>query len=294
MIRFQALAFFLGRNLPRDARVIHGRHVDQETSRQRDVARDACALLANGFLGDLDQNLLPFLEKVGDQRYRSRLAAPEAASPTAAASAIATLSLVARAAVSRAGPLRALRIASGRSRSSNFRAGVDRAISASLRVQHGLSLRLSLFQFQFFGVFLFGRRPLNRMRVARFSHRSHVNFRHRLPGVAVQMHRLTSCLCLLFKLLVPFVRRSLVVNRVCFFLFDGFFFHRAGGGEYRCFVFSVRTFRLLVAFRSGCYRFSILLGLVLRLLPRWVSVLRQSTPEQVRSSLQGGGTPGPN
>ena len=64
----QALALFVGGDLARDADVIHRRHVNQEASGQRDVAGDARALLADGLLGNLDQDLLPFLQQVGDER----------------------------------------------------------------------------------------------------------------------------------------------------------------------------------------------------------------------------------
>ena len=56
----QALALFFGRNLARNAGVIHGRHVNQEAAGQRDVTGDARAFLADGLLGDLDQNFLAF------------------------------------------------------------------------------------------------------------------------------------------------------------------------------------------------------------------------------------------
>ena len=62
----QPLALFVGRDLARDADVVDRRHVDQEASRQRDVAGDARALLADGLLGNLDQNLLAFLQQVAD------------------------------------------------------------------------------------------------------------------------------------------------------------------------------------------------------------------------------------
>ena len=55
----QPLALFLGADLARDADVVHGRHVDQEAAGQRDMAGDARALLADGLLGDLDQDSWP-------------------------------------------------------------------------------------------------------------------------------------------------------------------------------------------------------------------------------------------
>jgi hypothetical protein len=61
--------------------VIDGRHVNEEAARQSDVARNTCALLAEGFLGDLDYDLLTRLEHFGDElgtarRRRSTLMAP--------------------------------------------------------------------------------------------------------------------------------------------------------------------------------------------------------------------------
>ncbi len=64
----QALALFVGVDLARDADMIDRRHVDQEAARQRDVAGDARALLADGLLGNLDQDFLAFLQQIGDQR----------------------------------------------------------------------------------------------------------------------------------------------------------------------------------------------------------------------------------
>ncbi len=46
--------------------MIHGRHEDQEAAGQRDVAGDARALLGDGLLRDLYQDLLPLLQQVAD------------------------------------------------------------------------------------------------------------------------------------------------------------------------------------------------------------------------------------
>ena len=62
----QPLALFIGRNLARDADMLDGRHVDDETARQSDVRRDARALLAERLFGDLNDDLLAFFQKVGD------------------------------------------------------------------------------------------------------------------------------------------------------------------------------------------------------------------------------------
>ena len=65
----QPLALFFGSNLARNAGVIHRRHVDQEAARQRDVAGDARAFLADRLLGNLDQDFLAFLQQVADGRH---------------------------------------------------------------------------------------------------------------------------------------------------------------------------------------------------------------------------------
>src|SRR3954452_16994697 len=78
----QALALFFGSNLARYPGVIHGGHVDQEASGQRNVAGDSSALFADRLLGNLDQNLLPFLEQVGDQRHVLLLVAARPAPAT--------------------------------------------------------------------------------------------------------------------------------------------------------------------------------------------------------------------
>ncbi len=62
----EALALFVGGDLAADADVRNGRHEDQEASGQSDVAGDARALLGDGLLGDLDQNLLARLQQVAD------------------------------------------------------------------------------------------------------------------------------------------------------------------------------------------------------------------------------------
>src|SRR5207302_9755970 len=136
---FQALSLFLRRDLARHARVIHGRHVNQETSWQRDVAGDASALFSDRFLGDLNQNLLAFFQQIADQGNRCRLTPAEAAftaSSSAAAAAIPPL-------VTRALPPLwcALGVSGSRGR-ANFGAGVHRSVPASFGVQH--SFRFSL------------------------------------------------------------------------------------------------------------------------------------------------------
>src|SRR6187431_3264796 len=51
----QAMAFVVRLDLARYADVFDCRHVNQETSRQRDVRRDARAFLGNRFLRDLNE-----------------------------------------------------------------------------------------------------------------------------------------------------------------------------------------------------------------------------------------------
>src|SRR5580692_7126362 len=88
----QALALFIGGNLARNPGMVHRRHVHQKPSRQCDVAGDACALLADRFLGNLHQDFLAFLQQVADLRnfvgFATREAAP--APPASSAPALIT------------------------------------------------------------------------------------------------------------------------------------------------------------------------------------------------------------
>ena len=81
----QARALLAAVDLPRDADVIHGRHEHQEASRQRDMTRQARALGAERLLGDLDDDVLAFLEQLFDLRLGSALLAFVAVAATAAA-----------------------------------------------------------------------------------------------------------------------------------------------------------------------------------------------------------------
>ena len=89
------MALFLGGNFARDAIVIHGGHIDQEAPRQGDVAGDARPFFADGFLGNLHQDLLTFFQQVANLRHGATLkfsalrAAHIPASPAAAAIAVA-------------------------------------------------------------------------------------------------------------------------------------------------------------------------------------------------------------
>src|SRR5262245_27593205 len=61
---FQTLALFVSADLARNANVFDRRHVDDVTSRQRHVRSDASAFLADRLFGDLDDDLLPFAQKI--------------------------------------------------------------------------------------------------------------------------------------------------------------------------------------------------------------------------------------
>ena len=62
----EAAAFGVGLDLAGDAGVVDGGHEDQEAAGQGDVRGDACALLGDGLLGDLAEDLLTGLEQVRD------------------------------------------------------------------------------------------------------------------------------------------------------------------------------------------------------------------------------------
>ena len=60
----QTVSFAVRFDLSRNADVFDRRHVNEKTTRQRDVRSDAGALLGNRFLGDLDENLLSFIQQI--------------------------------------------------------------------------------------------------------------------------------------------------------------------------------------------------------------------------------------
>jgi len=62
---FQALALLVSADLARDANVFDGRHIDDVAAWQGDVRGDARAFLADGFFGNLDDDLLSQL-RCGD------------------------------------------------------------------------------------------------------------------------------------------------------------------------------------------------------------------------------------
>src|SRR5262249_4808699 len=76
----QALALFFGSDFARYPGVIHRRHVDQETSGQRDMAGYARAFLADRLFRDLHQYLLTLFEQIADLRQVLRGVPAEAPS----------------------------------------------------------------------------------------------------------------------------------------------------------------------------------------------------------------------
>ena len=60
----QAMTLFVRSNFAAHAHVAHRGHEDQEPAGQRDVAGDARALLGDGLLGNLHQDLLARLQQV--------------------------------------------------------------------------------------------------------------------------------------------------------------------------------------------------------------------------------------
>src|SRR5205807_7211809 len=61
---FQPLALLFRGNLARDPSMMHGRHIDQEPSRQCNMAGDARALLGDWLFGNLHQDFLAFFQQV--------------------------------------------------------------------------------------------------------------------------------------------------------------------------------------------------------------------------------------
>ena len=79
----QPAALLIARNLARHADVVHGGHINQKAARQGDVRGDARAFLPQRLFGDLDDNLLAFLQQIADggaggfcPAFRFRLPAP--------------------------------------------------------------------------------------------------------------------------------------------------------------------------------------------------------------------------
>src|SRR5579862_9363104 len=123
--------------------MVHGRHVNQEASGKGDVTGDASALLGDGFFGNLDQNFLAFLEKVGNLGKLMRFLPAEAASATAAT---LTTAIVSRS-------KGALSVTGGAGGSADFGVRIDRAVATSLGIEQSLGFSLSFFEFGVFGFF---------------------------------------------------------------------------------------------------------------------------------------------
>src|SRR3984885_4424568 len=209
--------------------MVHRGHVDQETTRQRDVAGNARAFLADRFFRDLHQNFLAFLEQVADQRNRGIFAATETA---AASPAALTIARATPAVLSRARALGALRITSPPRRSTNFYSSIDRPGATGFGVENGFRLGLGLFEFQFLAILLAFRRGRFRgMPVAGFGDRCPMYFGNNFAGIAVQVRRLRGGVSLFFEFLVTLIRRRVVMPGTRLFFVNGLFFQGAPGGE---------------------------------------------------------------
>ncbi len=103
---------------------------------------DARPFLADGLFGNLHQNFLAFLEKIGDEGQVARLIAAELASAasarTAASAATISISIKTRAAC-------ALRVSGSGCRSSHFGSPIHRTVAHRFGSQQGLCLSLGLF-----------------------------------------------------------------------------------------------------------------------------------------------------
>ena len=143
----ESLSLFIGCDFARNSRMVHGRHVYQEPSRQSDMASDARALFADRLFRNLHQNFLAFLQQIADLRNLLRFATWKAATATAPASATPAVETGPR-------TRRSLRV-TGRCRgSTNLSPRIYRARAPRLRVEQGFCLSLCLLEFQFLGVFL--------------------------------------------------------------------------------------------------------------------------------------------
>ena len=88
----EAAAFAVRLDLARDAGVVDRRHEDQEAAGKGDVRGDAGALLGDGLLGDLAENLLAGLEQVGDGGEVGGLRGTAAGASVTASAAVASAS----------------------------------------------------------------------------------------------------------------------------------------------------------------------------------------------------------
>ena len=125
----QAEPLIFGGNFARDTGVVHGRHVDQESSRQRNVAGDARTLLTYGFLRNLHQDFLAFLEKIGNERCGLSLeVAARAKTATTPATTAAATTIP-------CWTWGRLLISGSAGRRTNFGASVHRAVAASFGIK---------------------------------------------------------------------------------------------------------------------------------------------------------------
>src|SRR5438105_546475 len=86
--------------------MIHRWHIDEETPGQGDMAGNACALLGDRFLRDLDKNFLTFFQEIADSRLRFSLdvaASTHRPAATAAAEAVGNVAVCAFGALLKAG-----------------------------------------------------------------------------------------------------------------------------------------------------------------------------------------------
>src|SRR5258705_1775650 len=123
---------------------------------------DAGALLADGLLGDLDQNFLSFLQQIADLRNRrvftTRCATTGAKPASTAASATAIEFRTTR----------ALGVSRGTRGCANFHSGIHGTVAAGLCFKKSFRFRLRVFNFSFLAIFFrfffrlaFARKRLN-------------------------------------------------------------------------------------------------------------------------------------
>ena len=95
----EPLALLVGVDLARNTNVVHRRHEDEEASWQGNVAGDTCTLAGNRLFGDLDQDFLPLLEQLADDRQIRGLHAGAAATLAATRRATSPASAATEAAI---------------------------------------------------------------------------------------------------------------------------------------------------------------------------------------------------
>src|ERR1700733_12503520 len=217
----QPLPLFIRSNLSRHPGMVHGRHVDQEPPRQRDVTRDARAFLADGLLGNLYQDFLAFLQQIADLRNLALLTAWETAPATSAPAALPV--------ETRTWTRCALGVTKRSCRSANLGPGIDCAGATRFGVEQSLGLGLRLFQFQFLVIFLTLRSSLSGRGYSRVGQRRHMDFIHSFTDLG----KLAGRASLFFKFVVAFIRRFFVTDGVRFFLVDGLLFQRSRGRKNR-------------------------------------------------------------